>query len=203
MPHSLRALLLVTVSLMVSTGALAGQDPAVPGLGPEGRVGAVVSLQATAMEVGDHVVPTVGLSLGIRVSGHLELAGEGAFGLRDVPVSSGEAQNRSELSLGYGGLSLRYGPGARGTSAGPVGHILLGAGTSRLVSPLVGAELNSDNFRILEAGVAHRFPLPGPSAVSVGAGYRFTTSTTELPSIGNGPMRGPFASLSIVLLRGP
>lgn len=184
-------------------GALVGQDAGEPRLGPEGRVGAVVSLRTTAMGVADHLVPMVGLGLGIRLSPRLELVGEGSVGLRDVPVSSAEAQTLSELALGYGGVLLRYGPGSGGTGAGFNTHILLGAGTSRLRSPLVDAELNSDNFRILETGVEYRLSLHRAWTVAFGGGYRFTTATTELPAVDTGPMRGPYASLSLLLLRGP
>ncbi len=197
------ALLLCLAGTPALPLSLVAQDAGEPRLGPEGRVGAVVGLRTTAMVVADHLVPMVGLGLGIRLSPHLELMGEGSVGLRDVPVSSAEAQTLSDLALGYGGLLLRYGPTSGGTEEGFNTHILLGAGTSRLRSPLVAAELNSDNFRILETGLEYRLSLPRSWIVAVGGGYRFTSATTELPAVEAGPMRGPYASLSLLLLRRP
>lgn len=203
MPSPLRVVPFLLVALLVPGTALTQTPVASPGLGTEGRVGAVFTLRATAFEVADHVVPMAGLGFGIRLSSVVEVAGEGSFALRAVPVSPRAPSDRSELSLGYGGLVVRYGGRADGGYSGVHAHLLVGAGTSRLRSPLVDAELNTDNFQVLETGMDYRFALAGVSTLAVGAGYRFTSATTELPTVRSGPMRGPFASFSLLLLRAP
>lgn len=202
MPSSLRFAFMV-LGAMLLPEATHAQSTVPAGLGSEAEVGAVFSVRATAFEVADHVVPMAGLGFGIRISPSVELAGEGAFALRAVPVSPRAPSDRSELSLGYGGLVVRYGGRGDGGHSGIHAHLLVGAGTSRLRSPLVDAELNTDNFHVLETGLDYRLSLGGVSALAVGAGYRFTSATTELPTVRSGPMRGPFASLSLLLLRAP
>lgn len=202
MPSSLRVLLLFLGALLLPVATYA-QTAGAPGLGSEREVGAVFSLRATALEVADQVIPMAGLGFGIRISSLWEVAGEGSFAMRAVPVSPRGTPDRSELTLGYGGLVLRYGGGTDSGQSGAHAHILVGAGTSRLRSLLVDAELNTDNFNVFETGVDYRFPLGRATALAVGAGYRFTSATTELPTVRSGPMKGPFASFSLSLLRAP
>ncbi|TVR60478.1 MAG: hypothetical protein EA422_14015 [Gemmatimonadales bacterium] len=202
MPSPLRTALLV-LAIMLLPGTTHAQQAVSAGLGTEREVGGVFSLRGTALEVAGHVVPMAGLGFGIRISPAMELAGEGSFALRAVPISPRAPSDRSELTLGYGGVVVRYGGRGDGGHSGVHAHLLAGAGTSRLRSPLVDAELNADNFYLLEAGMDYRFSLGAVPALAVGGGYRFSSATTELPTVRSGPMKGPFVSLSLLMLRAP
>ncbi len=187
--------------LLLTPGDAAAQS--VPGLGSDGEVGAVVSLRPTGSQVVDQFMPMLGLGMALRLSPSLEVGGEGFLGLRRVNVSPRGAAEQSELALGYGGLILRYGPERESGLDGWRAGLLVGAGTARVRSRLANAELDVDNFFVLEPSLEYRRGLRSNLGVVAGAGYRTTLGADPLPGVDSEDIRGPTLHLGLNFVRDP
>ncbi len=194
-------LLLVTGGPLVPTADLSGQS--VPGLGSDNEVGAIVSLRPAGSQVADRFMPMLGLGMALRLSSSLEIGGEGFLGLRRVGVSPQNSPEQSELAMGYGGLALRYGPGDASGLDGWRAGFLLGAGTARVRSRLVGAELDVDNFFVMEPSLEYRRGLGTILGIVVGGGYRITLGADPLPGVDSGDIQSFTLHLGLNLVRDP
>ncbi len=186
---------------LLPEGGLEGQ--LTPRLGSDGEVGAVASVRPVGSRVGEHVMPLVALGFALRVSSSLEIGGEGLLGLGRVRVSADDSPDRAELGLGYGGVSIRYGPGSGKGVSGLHGAVLLGAGTARVHSTLINAELDADNFFVVEPSLEYRIGIGRGLAAAAGVGYRFTPGAAALPRVPQGATSGPALSLVLHLVRNP
>lgn len=182
-------------------GGLEGQ--LAPGLGAGGEVGAVASVRPVGSRVGEHLMPLLALGFALRVSPAVEIGGEGILGLQRVRVSADDSPDRTELGLGYGGVSIRYGPGSGNGVSGFHGAVLLGAGTARVHSTLVDAELDADNFFVIEPSLEYRARVGRGLAAGLGVGYRFTPGAAGLPRVPRDTTAGPTFSLVLHLVRNP
>lgn len=191
--------LLIVLLLGATTGA--AQDG--PSLGPDGEVGASLGLLPGVSSVTDRLVPVLGVSASLHLSPSLEVGGAGTMALRRVRVSPDDSPDRAELTLGYGGVLLRYhgppGSGSNGWSAG----VLLGGGTARVQSALVGQEVGTDNFFVVEPSISYRWYLRSALTASLTAGYRFTPGSDALPEVAAGQLQGLILQGGLRLLRHP
>jgi hypothetical protein len=191
----------VLVAPLLPGGQLEGQ--LAPRLGVDGEVGAVASVRPVGSRVGQHVMPLLALGFALRVSPALEIGGEGLLGLRRVRVSADDSPDRAELGMGYGGVSIRYGPGSGNGVSGLHGAVLLGAGTARVHSTLINAELDADNFFVVEPSLEYRMGIGRGLAAAAGVGYRFTPGAAALPRVPHDATAGPTLSFVLHLVRNP
>lgn len=195
-----RAALLAIVLGLVAWDLSAQTQPA---LGSDGEVGAVFSLRSGVSTAADRVVPLLGMGFGLRLSSSFQLGGEGLMGLRTIRVSAEDSPDRSELTLGYGGVSLIYRFASDPGITGLHGGVLLGAGTARIRSSLADAEVGTDNFGIMEPFLEYRLRLRSPLGAAIGVGYRFTPGSDSLPGVPAGELSGPVLSIGLQLMRNP
>lgn len=194
--------LIALIALSFSAGAVWAQSEA-PRLGPDGSVGAGLSLRPGASWAADRLIPTLGLSGSLHLSPNWAVAGEGVLTLGRIRVSADDSPDRTDVSLSYGGLAVRYHLPPGISSNGWSASLLLGAGTARVRSALVGQEVGTDNFFIIEPGLSyHRMFRPYLGA-SVAAGYRFTPGSDPLPGLEAGDLQGTVLSVGMSLIRNP
>lgn len=200
-PSLFRAAVLLGLFLSLPTAHVLAQES--PGLGSDGSVGAIVSVRPTASQVADHFMPLLGLGFALRLTPNVEIGGDGFFSLRSVRVSPDNSPDRSELALGYGGVFLRYGPGSESGNRGWNAGILAGTGTARIESALVDAELDADNFFVIEPSLEYRLPLTPRIGVAAGLSYRLTGGADPLPGVEASAIQGPSLSVAIQFIRDP
>jgi hypothetical protein len=193
--------ILLAVLLGLSAWELHAQSR--PSLGPDGEVGAVLSIRPTVSTAADRYVPILGLGFGLRLSPGLQVGGEGLMVLRGVRVSRDDSPDRTDLRFGYGGLSIRLRPVASPDLAGWHAGLLLGAGTARIRSSLVGAEVGTENFGVVEPILEYRIGVRENIAISLAGGYRFTPGFDPLPGVEAGKLSGTTLSLVMHLVRDP
>lgn len=195
------AALLVLVGILGFSEALQAQQG--PSLGPDGEVGASLALRSGASMVADRFMPLLGLEGGLRLSESVEATAEGVLALRRIRVSPDDSPDRVELTLGYGGVGIRYHPGSGSGSNGLSLGALLGAGTARVRSALVDQEIGTDNFFVVEPSAAYQWYVRGPLIASLAVGYRFTPGSDPLPSLPAGEIQGTVFSAALRLVRSP
>jgi hypothetical protein len=161
-----------------------------------------ISLRPGASPVAGRTLPLVGIGGAVRLSPAMELGGEGVIGLGRLRVGDDDAPEPAELTLGYGGVILRYRLDA-GASRGTTVGILLGAGTARLYSALVDAELGSENFFVVEPSLGYRFAFGSRLGGAAWGGYRLTPGAQPLPGMAADEYRGPVVSFSLSYVRDP
>lgn len=193
-------LLIFGLSIWTSNAWAQGRTPT---LGPDGTVGASLELRPAASRIADRLLPLLGVAGGVHLSPWVELAGEAVVALRRVRVSPDDSPDRSELTLGYGGVSLRYhlSPGSSASSWS--GALLVGAGTARVRSTLVGQDVGTDNFFVVEPNVSYQRYFRPNVAGAVSGAYRFTPGFDPLPGLEAGSLRGFVLSLSVRFVRHP
>lgn len=201
MASTLRLALLLLGALLVPTSHAMGQEP--PSMGTGGEVGAIVSAGPTGSQVADHLMPMLGLGFHLRLTPGLEIGGDGFLSLRSVRISPDNSPDRAELALGYGGASIRFGLGGPSANSGWYAGLLAGAGTARIRSALVDAELDADNFFVIEPSLEYRIPLESRLGITAGVSYRFTAGADPLPGLDSGAIQGPALSLAIQAIRNP
>lgn len=189
--------------LLASAVPAASQPRLGPSLGAEREVGGFLMLRSGATRAAEGTLPLVGVGAGLRLSPSVEFGGEALFGVRPLRVSPKDSPDRAELSLGYGGAQLRV------TSSGGLlvdrvsAGVLLAAGTARVRSSLIGEEVGTDNFAILEPSLGLRWRLYPALAIGVEGGYRLTLGSDALPWIEAGSLQGPTMTFSLLLVRDP
>lgn len=125
-----------------------------------------------------------------------------AFGLGGWTVIPELSIRRPGGSLDF---SLSYG-GAVGqvdlmktAAATYSARVLVGAGTGKLGLPVVGTEIEADNFGVVEPELAAAVDLGGPLHVSAAFGYRTVFGVQDLPGVEDASLRGWTARLSLGL----
>ncbi len=193
-------LLRIAFLLAFLPGALAGQGP---GLGPSADVGWSGSLHLGAMRAADRTLPMVALAGAFRFSPRFEMGGGGVFSPTPVRISPQGSSDRSELSLGYGGLLLRYGAPPTGERWGVRPALLLGAGRARVTSPLIDADIASENFLLFEPSVELHLPRAPRLRPVLNLGYRMVLGAEGLPRVEASGLRGATLALSFNMVRNP
>jgi hypothetical protein len=202
MPRSMRAPRLLSFLLIacLTPAALPAQGP---GLGPASEVGWAGGVRLGALHAVDRIVPMGALSGVFRLSPRFEVGGEGVLALRSVRVSPDGSPDRSELSLGYGGLLLRYGLPPGNAARGIRPAALIGAGRARVESPLVETDIGSENFLLIEPSVEVFLPFAPRFRPTLNAGYRMVLGADDLPGVRPAQLRGVTLSLTLNLVRDP
>jgi hypothetical protein len=152
----------------------------VPGLGADRSVGGLARFAAGATSLGGQAVGMARLGVYLELTPRYRVGSEGTLGMGGVRTSPDDAPDRSEVHLGYGGIRFEARPWSGSFTVG----LLAGAGVARVESPLLGANLDTRNFFLLEpslrwepatgwrirpgAGVSGRIPIGNPTLVGVG-----------------------------------
>jgi hypothetical protein len=164
-----------------ATGTPASPERApVPGLGSDRSVGAMLRFAAGATSLSGESVGMARLGAYLELTPHYRVGAEGIFGMGGVRTSPDDAPDQSEVHLGYGGIRFEVRPWTGPFTVG----MLAGSGMARVESPLLGTNLDTRNFFLLEpslrwepltdwrirpgAGLSGRIPLGSPTLVGVG-----------------------------------
>ncbi len=201
MPRTLPAL----ASLLLLTLCPATIHAQGPGLGSENRVGAAVSLRAGATWVDGGPTPIGSLSATLRLSRQFEVGGEAAMTLRPTLLDSEESSDAPELSLGYGGLLLRW-TSEEGTPSPSFrwrAGLLLGAGSARLESVVLDHEVASENFLFAEPEIALLLSQDRNIRLSIEGRYRLASATARLSELGPQGVRGASLTLGVQFVHDP
>lgn len=125
-----------------------------------------------------------------------------AFGLAGWSLFSPTTLRRpgSALDFGfaYGGVVVEMRL-ARRRKARVAARLLVGAGNGKLSLPLVGTELDSDNFGVMEPEILGTLDLFRPLRLTAGLGYRAVYGVQDLPGITQSDLRGWTTRLSLSL----
>lgn len=116
----------------------------------------------------------------------------------DDPAAPGE-----ELSMGYGGVLVRWSPGSAPGDPGLPWEVgaLVGAGNAEVRDPVAGVRRGSDNFLVLAPTVSLRKHLAERVGAAVAAGWRLAFSVDDLAGVDEGDLRG--WTLGLELRLGP
>lgn len=191
------------VALLVLVGAPPLTAQSGPALGPGNEVGAALSLRPAISHAAGKALSLLGVGAAIRVSPRMEVGGEGVFGFNQVRVSAFGSPDHLDLTLGYGGLHLRYHPDGLEGATGWSGGLLVGAGAARVHSALANAEVGSDNFAVIEASLSHLWRLGRGFRGGVAGAYRVVAALDPLPGMEDEGLSGLSLSLVLYLARDP
>jgi len=106
----------------------------------------------------------------------------------------------SQVRMGYGGLTVEFEVADRSEGTWSAAA-LAGGGNADASDPLVGVEIGSDNFFVVQSVVRLRRPLRGPFGFAGEVGYRRAFGVQDIPGVDNGSLSGVTASVSIYALR--
>ncbi len=185
---SSRAPLLALLLLLAGPGALRAQREASAQASLEAELGVTwVRSRAVALAGGSAL---------FRVRDDFSFGGAGYVVVHRVDLS--QPGSALELALAYGGLlgevRIRESDRIRWTA-----RLLLGAGNAKAVVPVVGTELNSDNFGVLEPRLVASAWIARPISAKVEAGYRFVYGLEDIPRMSAEQLRGFVLTASICL----
>ncbi len=180
------AALVVLVSVAAAGRASAQQERAAQAM-------VEASLRATSMR--GHSVGMAGGAVAVRVGDDFFFGGAGYLMMHPLDLS--RPGSALELRMAYGGLltgiRIHDGRHLRWTA-----RLLLGAGNAKAVVPVVGTELRSDNFGVVEPEVTASVWAMKLVSMRVDAGYRFVYGVQGLPRVTTEQLRGSFVGLSLV-----
>jgi hypothetical protein len=150
------------------------------------------SLRATSIH--GRTVGMAGAAALLRVGGDFFFGGAGYLMLRPLDLS--QPGSGLELRMAYGGVltGLRLHEGGRFRWDA---RLLVGAGNAKAIVPVVGTELRSDNFGVVEPEITASIWAMRLVSVRVGAGYRFVYGVQGLPRVSPEQLRGIFIGASV------
>jgi hypothetical protein len=183
--------LAVALALPGSLAGQAGPDPAA-----ERRVSAVAAAQLKGGSIARVVRLHAGWWAGLVFGDRLAIGGAGYALLRDVELVGSEAGIGFDLRMGYGGLYFAYWRPVSRRVTGQVG-LLTGAGHAEVRDRLVGREVGSDNFLVLEPDLAVLFEVHSRVRLGVSLGYRSAHGIENLPTVSAEDLRSATATLSL------
>jgi len=102
--------------------------------------------------------------------------------------------------MGFGGLAVEVDISSRGVGTWSVAA-LVGGGNADASDPVVGIEVGSDNFFVVQSVVRLRRPLRGPLGIAGEVGYRRAFGVQDLSDVGSGSLSGATATVSLYALR--
>ncbi len=153
-----------------------------------------IDVLAAATSIDGSAVLTVGGGALVGLGSRLWLGGAGSISGRvDHTDPSG---NRSSVGIGFGGLVVEleavvWPSGSLSTS------VLVGGGNADVTDSVVGAELGSDNFLVLQPIIRFRRTLRRSIAIGVDGGYRLAMGVQDLPGLDRGDLSSPTLGISI------
>jgi hypothetical protein len=198
---------LLCTLLLVWTGgtvhAEAQPTPSRLGLSEDGRVGARVGASLGIGTLKGDLAAQTGGRFALELLPWLRTGGEGTVILRAPRISADDAGERSELTLGYGGVFLEVGRRNRSPPDPWAMGFLLGAGTARIRSPLQESELDTRNFFLVEPSVAREARVAGPARLEGRLAYRLPLDARPLLGVRADDLRGVSLRLTLSLVRSP
>ena len=189
-----RTLLVALAAALALPGSLASQvGSAPPG---EKRVSAAGAVQLRGGSLGQEARVHAGGWAGLVFADRLAIGGAGYALLRDVELVGTEAGIGFDLGMGYGGLYFAYWKPISQRFMGQVG-LLAGAGHAEVRDRLVGQEVGSDNFFVLEPDLSVFFEVHPRIRFGTSFGYRSAHGVDNLPTVSAEDLRSATATLSL------
>lgn len=132
------------------------------------------------------------LTLGPRIS--FGLAGWSLF----KPITVGQTGGVENFGFAYGGAvgELRLATRNRYQAKA---RLLVGAGNGKLTLPVVGTEIESDNFGVMEPELVGSMRVVGPLRLTAAVGYRMVYGVQDLPGIAQRDLWGWTTRVSLGL----
>jgi hypothetical protein len=189
-----KASLLVLAVALALPGSLAGQ--AGPGPADEQRVSFTATAQVKGGTIAHEARLHMGGWAGLVFGGRLAIGGAGFALLQDVELVSSEAGIGFDLGMGYGGLYLAYWQRISTRLWGQLG-ILAAAGHAEVRDRLVGREVGSENFPVVEPDLSAFFTVHPRVHVGASLGYRMAWGIDRLPTVSAEDMRTTTGTLSL------
>ncbi len=182
------------VLLLLPPGPLAGQVGLQPSDGR--RVSSAAAVQLKGSRVAHQERLHVGGWAGLVFGGRLAVGGAGFALLRDVELVGPEAGIGFDLGMGYGGLYLAYWKELSARVTGQLGF-LAGAGHAELTDRLIGREVGSDNFPVVEPDLSLFFTIRPGVHIGASIGYRMAWSVDNLATVSAKDLRATTGTLSL------
>jgi hypothetical protein len=165
---------------------------------PPDRVEAAVAILLKGGSVADADGLFLGGWGGLAFGEHFMLGGGGIGLLQDVALPGSDSGTGSDLGMGYGGVFFKYWWDLSDRLTGE-GGLILGAGHAEVHDRLIGAELGSDNFPVVEPEAAVFVRLFRRLYVGASVGYRMVWSVQDLPRVSADDLQSFSGSLSLRL----
>jgi len=189
-----RLLGLVT-ALAVWCGPEAAAQELDPNAGAD-RAVAQAAVMGGATGVQGNALALWGMRLALGLGSSVQMGGAGFV---TAPVTYGATGPR-RLRMGYGGLEVEF-PLPAVNDPNLRMSILVGGGNADVSDAIVGTELGSDNFLVLEPRVAWGRALSGPWRGSLSLGYRRAFGVDDLPDSENADLSGITVLFALYILR--
>ena len=177
------------LALVVTTAPLLGQAP-----DHRARASLEAGIRGSSLR-GNTEALWGGVGL-LRVHPRLFLGGGGWLLAGRSEILGASAGSDLELSFGYGGAVaevLLHSSERNQVSL----RTLVGAGNARVLVPVVGPELGSDNFGIVEPEIMAALRLAGVVSLRASVSYRFAFAVEDLPQVVASDLRGPSIGFSV------
>jgi len=155
-----------------------------------------VALQVKGNRVAHAERLHVGGWAGLVFGGRLAVGGAGFALLRDVALVGPEAGIGFDLGMGYGGLYVAYWKELSPRVTGQLGF-LAGAGHAELTDRLIGREVGSDNFPVVEPDLSLFFTIHPGVHVGASIGYRMAWRVDNLATVSAKDLRATTGTLSL------
>jgi hypothetical protein len=175
---------------------LAGAPGAASAQAADARAHGRVEVSLSATPILESAEAMVGTAALLNLGGRLAFGVGGNLMLGTSVLESDGAAPDLELRMAYAGLLLQVRVlGSARNSLALRG--LVGAGNAKIRLPVVGSEVATDNFGVLEPEVVGTFTLMGPLQLGVGAGYRRVFGVGDLPTVAPTDLMGYTARVRI------
>lgn len=185
--------------LVVLTALLILPGPSLAQVGeesPERRVSATGGVVLKASQIAEEYRLHFGGWAGLLFADNFAIGGGGFALVNDVEIAGSEGDTGNNLSMGYGGLIIRYREPINGPITGQVG-LLLGAGHAEVRTQLAGVEVGSDNFLVSEGEIGVVYSLARDAHLGISLGYRLTAGVQDLPRVTASDINGFTGTLSL------
>lgn len=106
----------------------------------------------------------------------------------------------SRIGMGYGGLAVEFEIAERDLGIWSAAA-LVGGGNADASDPVVGIEVGSDNFFVVQSVARLRRPLRGPFGIAGEAGYRRAFGVQDIPGLANSGLSGVTVGISVYAVR--
>ena len=177
------------LALVLSAAPLLGQAPS-------GRARASLEAGVRGSELNGSTEAIWGGVALLGVHPRVSLGGGGWLLSGKSEITGLASGSDLEMSLGYGGAVLDV--LLRGSEQSRISlRALIGAGHARVLVPVVGPELNADNFGVLEPELVAARWLAGMVSLQAAVSYRFVFAVEDLTQVTASDLKGASLTLSI------